>query len=362
MTRFILISIACVSIISCRQPELPTKYKSTAPGLTIDHANRLAELPMKCAGKEYPNKLNQTIVGPEELQSPMALHPAFYGCFDWHSSVHGHWVLVKLLNDFPELANRTEIRTKLLESLTRENIEKETAYFSKRHERSFERTYGWAWYLKLVDEIKRSKLDDIKQLDANLAPLTDLIVQRYIDFLPKLKYPIRTGVHPNSAFGMTFAFDYAATHQNVELENAIRTAAKRLYANDRDCPLGWEPSGADFLSPCFEELNLMRRVLNEAEFLKWSQDFLPQLQRKDFDLAVGEVSDRTDGQLVHLDGLNFSRAWVLYGLAKKYPEKYGHLVAVADKHLNYSLPSVTDNNYEGEHWLASFAIYALSER
>jgi len=361
MNRFICLLIAAAAIMSCRESEHPTKYESTAPRLTIDQANRFAKLPMKCIAQEYPNKLNQTIVGPDELQNPKTLHPSFYGCFDWHSSVHGHWVLVKLLNDFPDLENKAEIQAKLVQSLSKENIEGEVAYFSKKHERSFERTYGWAWYLKLADEIKRSKIEEIKSLDANLTPLTDLISQNYIDFLPKLRYPIRHGIHPNSAFGMTFAFDYAKAYGNSQLVDAITTAAKRLYGNDRDCPIGWEPSGSDFLSPCFEELNLMRRVLSKDEFMEWNHKFFPQLERKDFDLAVGEVSDRTDGQLVHLDGLNFSRAWVLYGLAKQYPEKYGHLVAIADKHLNYSLPSITDSNYEGEHWLASFAIYALSE-
>ena len=361
LNRFIFLLIAAAAIGSCRETGQPTKYESTAPRLTVDQANRFAKLPMKCIAQEYPNKLNQTIAGPDELQSPRALHPSFYGCFDWHSSVHGHWVLVKLLNDFPDLENKFEIQAKLVESLSKENIEKEVAYFSKKHERGFERTYGWAWYLKLADEIKRSKIEEIKNLETNLAPLTDLISQQYIDFLPKLKYPIRTGIHPNSAFGMTFAFDYANTYGNAQLADAITTAAKRLYGDDRDCPIGWEPSGADFLSPCFEEMNLMRRVLNKEEFLEWNHRFIPQLERKDFDLAVGEVSDRTDGQLVHLDGLNFSRAWVLYGLAKQYPEKYGHLVRIADKHLNYSLPSITDSNYEGEHWLASFAVYALSE-
>ncbi len=361
MYRLIILFIVASAVVSCRESVPPTKYESAAPRLTIDQANRFARLPLKCVSKEYPNKLNQTIVGPDELQTPQDLHPSFFGCFDWHSSVHGHWVLVKLLNDFPDLENKTEIQTKLNQSLSKENIEKETAYLLKKHERSFERTYGWAWYLKLVDEIKRSNVEEIKNLDANLAPLTDLIAQRYIDFLPKLNYPIRTGVHPNSAFGLSFAFDYATAHGNSELENAIRTAAKRLYEKDRDCPISWEPSGSDFLSPCFEELNLIRRVVSKEEFIEWNHKFLPQLERKDFDLAVGEVSDRTDGQLVHLDGLNFSRAWVLYGLAKQYPEKYGHLVTVADKHVKYSLPSVTDSNYEGEHWLASFAIYALSE-
>ena len=361
LSLFICLFIAAAAMLSCRDSANPPKYESTAPRLTIDQANRFAKLPMKCIAQEYPNKLNQTIVGPDELQSPKALHPSFYGCFDWHSSVHGHWVLVKLLNDFPDLEKKTDVEAKLVESLSKENIEKEVAYFSQKHERSYERTYGWAWYLKLADEIKRSKIEEIKNLDANLEPLANLISRNYIDFLPKLRYPIRTGIHPNSAFGMTFAFDYATAHGDSQLAEGITTAAKRLYGNDHDCPMSWEPSGSDFLSPCLEELNLMRRVLSKDEFMEWNHKFLPQLERKDFDLAVGEVSDRTDGQLVHLDGLNFSRAWVLYGLAKQYPEKYGHLVAIADKHLNYSLPSITDSNYEGEHWLASFAIYALSE-
>ncbi|HKP67956.1 MAG TPA: DUF2891 domain-containing protein [Pyrinomonadaceae bacterium] len=360
--RPILLLVAVLTITSCEPPAGNTTIASKAPGLTVEQASRLAHLPMKCISQEYPNKLSQTIIGPEELQSPKTLHPSFYGCFDWHSSVHGHWVLAKLLNDFPDLPNRAEIQSKLVESLSADNIQKEAEYFSKKHERSYERTYGWSWYLKLVDEIQRSKISEVAQLSSNLGPLTDVIVQRYIDFLPKLNYPIRTGVHPNSAFGMTFAFDYATAHGKPDLADSIRTAAKRLYSKDRDCPISWEPSGADFLSPCFEELNLMRRVLSKEEFSDWGHNFLPQLERKDFDLAVGEVSDRTDGQMVHLDGLNFSRAWVLYGLAKQYPEKYGHLVAVADTHLNYSLPSITDSNYEGEHWLASFAVYALSEK
>ena len=217
MRLFIALSTAAMAIVSCQKPEPPVKYESTAPRLTIEQANRFAHLPMKCVSKEYPNKLSQTIVGPDELQSPQSLHPSFYGCFDWHSSVHGHWVLVKLLNDFPDLENKSSIQSALVASLSKENIEKEVAYFSKKHERSYERTYGWAWYLKLVDEIKRSKIEEIKQLDANLAPLTDLISQRYIEFLQKLNYPIRTGFHPNSAFGMTFAFDYAAAHGNSQL-------------------------------------------------------------------------------------------------------------------------------------------------
>lgn len=357
---FLVLAIT-ILVISCGQTNNSAKYESTAPKLTNEQANRLAKLPLKCLSQEFPNKPGETIINAEELRSPKISHPAFYGCFDWHSSVHGHWVLVKLLNDFPDLENREEIETKIIQSLSLENIKEETAYLSKKHEAAFERTYGWAWFLKLVQEINQSKSPKIKDLEKNLQPLTDLIVKRYIEFLPKLNYPLRVGTHTNTAFGLTFADDYAKAVGNQDLQKSIEENARRLFIKDEGCPLNWEPSGNDFLSPCFEEMNLMRRVLPKGEFFDWNHKFLPPLENKDFDLEVGKVSDRSDGYLVHLDGLNFSRAWIFYGLAKQYPEKYGHLVKLADKHLNYSLPTIVDGNYEGEHWLGSFALYALSE-
>lgn len=356
---FILIIILTAG--SCKEPSESVKYESTAPKLTIEQANRLAKLPLKCLAQEYPNKMGETLVSEAEVQNPKRAHPSFYGCFDWHSAVHGHWVLVKLLNDFPELEKRDEIKAKLIESLSKENIEREVAYLSKKHEASFERTYGWAWFLKLAQEVNKSKIPEVKELEKNLQPLAELLVTRYIEFLPKLNYPLRVGTHTSTAFGLTFADDYAKALGNTALQKSLEENARRLFSKDENCPLNWEPSGTDFLSPCFEEMNLMRRVLNKEEFLTWNHKFLPQLESKNFDLEVGKVSDRNDGHLVHLDGLNFSRAWIFYGLAKQYPEKYGHLVKLADKHLNYSLPSIVDGNYEGEHWLASFALYALSE-
>ncbi|WP_108802524.1 DUF2891 domain-containing protein [Aquimarina sp. Aq107] len=339
----------------------PNVVAETPLKLTKEQANTLVELPLACIHTEYPNKLGQTIGSKEDLGEPKVLHPAFYGCFDWHSAVHGHWSLVKLVKSFPEIEKATEIKTKLIESISKENIEAEVLYFEGKHNTSYERTYGWAWLLKLAEEIHTWNDPVAKNLEENLQPLTDVIVQRYIDFLPKLKYPIRVGEHTNTAFGLSFALDYANTFDNTKLKNIIASRAKDFYTKDANCPIGWEPSGYDFLSPCLEEVDLMRKVLDKPSFDKWVDDFMPQLKNPGFAISVGEVSDRTDGKLVHLDGLNFSRAWVLYGLANQYPE-YDHLINIANQHVKYSLPNLVGDSYEGGHWLGSFVIYALDDR
>lgn len=331
-------------------------------GLTEAKANHLAALPLKCMLQEYPNKLNQTLASEEQLKSPVALHPAFYGCYDWHSSVHGHWSLVFLLERFPNIALKDTIIARLTKNLAKENIDAEIIYFNQKLEKSYERTYGWAWLLKLQQALNECRQAYAKPLAKNLQPLTDLLVKRYIEFLPKLVYPLRVGTHTNTAFGLSFAYEYALHSNNIQLKSAIESAARRFFLKDKGCPLAWEPSGNDFLSPCLEELHLMESVLPKKEFLPWAKNFLPQLFNKKFLLPVAIVGDRTDPQLVHLDGLNFSRAWCLYPLAKKYPQQLGHLKNIADKHLNYSLPSVVDGNYEGEHWLASFALHAFETK
>ena len=335
---------------------------AAAQELTLAQANHLASLPLKCLQQEYPNKPGETLADASDIMSPKAAHPAFYGCYDWHSSVHGHWSLVFLLNHFPKLERRAEIIQKLQTNLSKENIATEIAFLNKKHEKSFERTYGWNWLLKLQHELEISKEPFAAELAKNLKPLSDLVVARYIEFLPKLLYPIRVGTHSSTAFGLTFAWDYAVFSKNERLQQSIRENAVRLFAKDDNCPLGWEPSGTDFLSPCLEEMGIMQRVLSPDEFLPWLQKFLPALFRKDFNWEPGKVSDRTDGHLVHLDGLNFSRAWNLYRLVKQYPATFPHLKTLADFHLNYSLPSVVDGNYEGEHWLASFALHAYEEK
>ena len=331
------------------------------PIFTIEEANKLIELPLHCVETEYRNKLGQTIASDDDLQAPTKLHPIFYGCFDWHSAVHGYWSMVSLLKQFPELEKAPEVRAILQKNITKEKVAQELLYFEQEINKSYERTYGWAWLLKLAETLHYWDDPMAKELEANLKPLTDLIVSNYKQFLPKLVYPIRVGEHTNTAFGLTFAYDYAIAVNETELKDLIIQRAKDFYLNDKECPLEWEPSGYDFLSPCFEEINIMRRILNEQEFKEWTTGFLPNLHLKNFHINPGEVSDRTDGKLVHLDGLNFSRAWVLYGLAKQHPE-YGYLKNLANEHIAYSYPNLVGDSYEGGHWLGSFAIYALQSK
>ena len=335
---------------------------ASSQDLSLQQANHLASLPIKCLQQEYPNKLSQMLVDSTEIQSPKKLHPAFYGCFDWHSSVHGHWSLVYLVNKFPNLENRQEIIEKLKVNLSKDNIDQEILYVSKEHEKAFERMYGWTCLLKLQLELETSDDEYAPKLAQNLKPLTELFIQRYIEFLPKLLYPVRVGTHTSTAFGLTMAWDYAEFSKNEKFKNSIAENAKRLFLKDQKCPLNWEPSGTDFLSPCMEEVAIMQRILPKQDFLKWLKQFTPQLFKKNFKWEVAKVSDRTDGHLVHLDGLNFSRAWNFYYLIQKYPKEFSHLKNLADYHLQYSLPSVVDGNYEGEHWLASFALRAFEEK
>ena len=329
------------------------------PEIDLVQANRLAQLPIHCIQTEYPNKLNQVIGSDEDLQSPQTLHPAFYGCFDWHSAVHGHWSLVSLLKQFPDLEDANHAKQMLLDNISETNIKREVDYFHGTYNKTYERTYGWAWLLKLAEELHTWDDPVARQLEKNMQPLTDLIVGKYLEFLPKLNYPIRVGEHPNTAFGLSFAYDYAKTLDHIELASLIEQRAKDFYTTDKGCPLDWEPGGFDFLSPCLEEAALMKRVLSIEEFKLWLDHFLPQLKSEDFALEPGKVSDRTDGKLVHLDGVNFSRAWSLNEIARNI-QGYEHLKNIANQHINHSLPSIVGDSYEGGHWLGSFAIYALN--
>ena len=327
--------------------------------MDIQAANRLAHMPLGCVEEEYPNKLNQVIGSNEDLKSPKDLHPAFYGCFDWHSSVHGHWSMVSLLKNFPDVAGNETMKAILKKNISKENIANEVEHFHGQHNKSWERTYGWAWLLKLAEELHSWNDPLARELETNLQPLTELISLRFVEFLPKLYYPIRVGEHTNTAFGMSFAYDYAVTLEDESLKSMIEQRAKDFYLTDKDCPITWEPSGFDFLSPCLQEVDIMRKILSKNQFDKWIQKFLPQLKKEKFSIAPGIVSDRTDGKLVHLDGVNFSRAWVLYALGNQYQD-YKHLTSLADTHVSKSLPYVVGDSYEGGHWLGSFAIYALN--
>jgi hypothetical protein len=301
-----------------------------------------------------------------EVAGPHRLHPAFYGCFDWHSSVHGHWMLVRLLGLFPGMEEVPEIRKALGENLSAGNILAEAEYFRQKNRASFERTYGWAWLLKLAEETGRCPDPEAAAWEKNLGPLVDVIVANYLEFLPKQTYPIKRGVHPNTAFGLAFALDYARSAGHAELEKAVVDAARRYYHECVPaCPAGWEPDGDDFFSPCLMIADLMRRILPLEDFPGWLEEFLPELVygRPISLLRPAEVSDRSDPKIVHLDGLNLSRAWCMKGVASVLPAgdpRRAILEESACLHAGEALSHVASGHYEGEHWLASFAVFLLA--
>lgn len=329
--------------------------------LDLQQAEKIFKLPVHCIEVEYPNKLGQVIGSVDDLKSPKELRPIFYGCFDWHSSIHGYWSIIKLLKDYPQLDESETVRNILNRNITPENASVESVFFQDYNNRNFERTYGWAWLFQLQSELFTWKDTDAQHWYQALKPLADILAIKYEEYLPKLNYPIRTGQHDNTAFGLSLSIDYARSIGDKEFEQLIIEHAKRLYKNDVNCNLSYEPSGNDFLSPCLEEALLMSKVLDTQEYRVWLKAFLPEIFQPDFSLEPGKVSDRTDGHLVHLDGLNFSRATCLYSISKKLPE-LNHLKLIADNHLNYSLGNITDDDYMGSHWLGTFALYALMNR
>ena len=333
--------------------------------LNEEQASRFARLALKCVKKEYPNKLDHVMNDRGEVQSPQALHPAFYGCFDWHSAVHGHWMLVRLLRLFPRLPESAEIRAALNDNLSEKNLLAETAYLGQPNRQSFERTYGWAWLLKLAEELHGWEDADAKRWSKNLQPLADALVARYINFLPKQTYPIRTGVHPNTAFGLAFAMDYAMAEGKKQLGELIKERSLTYFSADANYPAAWEPGGEDFFSPSLMEADLMRRVMAPAEFRKWFHRFLPGIAKGEPKalLNPATVTDRSDPKIVHLDGLNLSRAWCMRNVASALPANDPArkvLAQSADVHAKDALANVASGDYAGEHWLASFAVYMLS--
>jgi hypothetical protein len=341
------------------------KSKLQGVSLTETQASHFAGLALKCVAREFPNKPEHVMNSSADVQSPKSLHPAFYGCYDWHSSVHGHWMLVRLLVMFPRLPQADEIRKALSANLTAENMLIETSYLQVANRQSFERTYGWAWLLKLAEEVSRLNDAEAKRWLRNLQPLVDALVSRYISFLPKQTYPIRTGVHPNTAFGLAFAFDYAKAVGNEKLAALIVERSRTYFGKDANYPAGWEPGGEDFFSPALMEADLMRRVLAAPQFGRWLHRFLPQLAagRPKNLLQPAIVTDRSDPKLVHLDGLNLSRAWCMRSIAAALPQNdpaRKMLATSARSHANDALAHVASGDYAGEHWLASFAVYLLS--
>ncbi len=349
-----------VLLIGLLFPGFVMAQSNDSLSLTAAQASSLAKLPLKCVRKEFPNKLDHVMNDKGEVLSPKTLHPSFYGCFDWHSSVHGHWMLVRLLKTFPNLPEANEIRAALNENLSAENISGEIAYLKQASRQSFERTYGWAWLLKLAEELHGWDDADGKKWAANLAPLAEAFAAKYISFLPKQTYLIRTGVHPNTAFGLAFALDYANTVGDKKLAEIIIERSRTYYGNDKNYPAAWEPGGEDFFSASLMEADLMRRVLTPAEFKKWFTGFLPSIPNSLLTPAI--VADRSDPKIVHLDGLNLSRAWCMKSIAAALPKNdptQKILLKAAETHAKSALPNITSGNYEGEHWLASFAVYLL---
>ncbi|MGE5341698.1 MAG: DUF2891 domain-containing protein [Candidatus Omnitrophota bacterium] len=344
-----------------------TLYATDSQPLKLDkeRASKFAQMAMRCVEKEFPNKMDHVLAGEKDVLTPKTLHPSFYGCFDWHSSVHGHWMLIRLLKTFPDLPEAPAIREILNRNLSAENILKEAEYLRQPDQRSFERAYGWAWFLKLAEELYTWNDADGKQWLKNLAPLEDAFVKRYMDFLPKQIYPVRTGVHPNTAFALGFALDYARTAKNKALEDLIIQRSTLYYSKDRNCPCEWEPSGEDFFSPCLMEASLMQRILKPEAFIQWFHRFMPRVNAGQLGnlMVPAIVSDRSDGKLVHLDGLNLSRAWCMIQIANALPahdKARKALKEAAIHHTTDALKNIQSGDYAGEHWLASFATYLLT--
>ncbi|WP_205511835.1 DUF2891 domain-containing protein [Longitalea arenae] len=359
----VLISL-CLTTAKAQPSLYIINADSTRIQLTPEGAAHLASLPLKCIYQEYPNKTGHTASGDsDQVLTPKQLHPTFYGCFDWHSCVHGYWMLARLLKQFPALPQKADIEKVFNENITAEKIATEVAYFKAPLARSWERTYGWAWLLRLDQELLQWDHANAQQWRTTLQPLTQTIVALWKAYLPKLTYPNRTGVHPNTAFGLVFALDYARAVGDTAFERAIVKTASGVYGKDEQAPIRWEPDGSDFLSPSLEEVDLMRRVLPAAEFMSWFNKYIPANGLQNI-MQIPIVSDRTDLQIVHLDGLCFSRSWCLKGLVTALPKtdkRRPQLLKAANRLLSSALPHVASGHYGGEHWLASFAVYALVE-
>jgi Protein of unknown function (DUF2891) len=359
----------------------------SAASLDAVAGGRFAGLALDCLHLEYPNHLSHTLNSAADARPPHELTPAFYGCLDWHSDVHGHWLLVRLLRLFPDAPFAAPARAEIARSLTRENIAGEIAYLHGEGRTSFERPYGLAWLLQLAAELRRWDDADGRRWSEILAPLESEAAARLANWLPKLHYPIRVGEHDQTAFSFGLVWDWAAVSGDERMRALLSDTAARFYRHDRDCPLAYEPSGEDFLSPCLAEADFMRRVLAPQDFARWLSDFLPQIpgarsghasgaaqvsggagpahgKARPPWLSPGVVTDRADPKLAHIDGLNLSRAWMLEGIAHGLPAhdaRIPALLASAAQHAQASLPAVTGEHYEGGHWLGTYAVYLTSK-
>ncbi len=362
-----VVAVGLAAITTCMSaPRAESGPKEIATmDLTVEHVTAFATLALNGIHREYPNKPSNVMIDAKSVRSPREMHPAFYGCFDWHSSVHGHFLLVRVLRMFPKAPIAETIERALDTSLTKANLEAEAAYFREPHNASFERMYGWAWALKLAQELRTWNDARATRWAEHLKPLETIIVSRTMAFLPKLRGPIRSGLHIDSAFGLAWILDYARAVANKPLEALIVKAAKRLYEKDVRYPVAYEPSAFDFFSAGLNEADLMRRVLDAKAFATWLDAFLPDMQGKGLGpLATPAVVDHPeDGHLVHQAGLNLARAWTMRGIASGLPNddaRRATLHTLATNHIREGLKYVTSGHYEGEHWLATFALVALT--
>jgi hypothetical protein len=356
----------------CVQAEEAADHKSpeakpSGEAFDAHAADRFAKLALACVHKEYPNKISHVLNSDADVARPCKLTPAFCGCYDWHSSVHGHWLLVRLLRTFPDAPFAKAARDALKESLSAENLNAEAAYVRGDGRASFERPYGLAWLLQLCAELREWDDPQAREMLANLRPLEDAAVERLRTWLPKLSHPVRIGEHDQTAFALGLILDYARGKNDEGLTKLAADSARKFYVTDKYCPLAYEPSGEDFLSPCLGEADVMRRVLTQTEFAKWLTQFLPQIPRTataDW-LPVAISPDPSDPKLAHLDGLNLSRAWMLEGILSSLPAgdpRRPALASAAEAHRRAGLAAVTGEHYEGGHWLGSFAVYLTTQR
>jgi hypothetical protein len=334
----------------------------TTTHLTPELASRFASIALGHVRREYPNNVDHALAGPEDARTPSELHPIFYGSYDWHSCVHSHWMLARLLRQFPDFAPAGDIHALFDNQFVPDKVAAERAYFTRSTARGFKRPYGWGWLLKLAAELALHSDD---RWGRNLAPLAEIIAQRFRDFLPLSTYPVRVGTHFNTAFGLRMAADYAGVTEDEALARLLRETGLRWYGEDSDCPAWGEPSGDDFQSSALIEAECMRRLLPPEAFLPWFDRFLPRLIERTpatlFQPAM--ITDRTDGKIAHLDGLNLSRAWCWRSLGDALPandDRRSLALEAAQNHLNAGLPHIA-GDYMGEHWLASFAVLALGD-
>jgi hypothetical protein len=363
---------ACAGAVSAQnRAGSPQAVTPRVPAYDELAAQRFARLALACVHKEYPNKLAHSLNSDADVAPPRKLTPAFYGCYDWHSSVHGHWLLARLARTFPEASFTQDARAALQQSLTQANIAQEVTYLKEDGRASFERPYGLAWLLQLGVELREWEKADPSplphELSTNLRPLEQAAVERLRTWLPKLSHPVRSGEHSQTAFALGLIIDYARETGDRDFLTLLVGKARDFYLADKSCPLAYEPSGEDFLSPCLAEADVMRRVFSPAEFAAWLRQFMPQIPGNgSHDWLQPEKSpDQSDPKLAHIDGLNLSRAWMLDGIASGLPKGDPRLTALERTiaaHQIAGLAAVTGEHYEGGHWLGSFAVYLVTHR